>query len=91
MNAALLAPAPDGPSGPVGYNMAERVGKEKIARKPGYLYYLGKDGYVWQVPMRRTRGGRKQRVGTEKIARADGYLYFLSTAGIVSRVKRRHA
>jgi hypothetical protein len=71
--------------------MAERVGKEKIARKSGYLYYLGKDGFVWQVPMRRTKGGRKQRVGTEKIPRVDGYLYFVNTAGVVARVKRRNA
>jgi hypothetical protein len=71
--------------------MAQRVGREKIARKPGHLYYLGKDGYVWQVPLRRTRGGRKQRIGTEKIARADGYLYFLDRSGHVARVKRRNA
>jgi hypothetical protein len=71
--------------------MAERIGKEKIARKPGYLYYLGRDGYVWQVPMRRTRGGKKQRVGKEKISRAEGYLYFVDRAGSVARVKRRNA
>ncbi len=71
--------------------MAERVGKEKIARKAGYLYFVGKDGYVWQVPMRATRGGRKQKVGAEKIAKKDGFLYFLDRAGYVARVKRRNA
>ena len=71
--------------------MAERIGKEKIARKSGHLYYLGKDGYVWQVPMKTTRGGKKQRVGSEKIARTSGYLYFLDKSGFVARAKRRNA
>lgn len=71
--------------------MAERIGKEKIARAAGYLYYLGRDGYVWKVPMRRTRGGRKARVGTEKITRQDGYLYFVGSDGAVRRVRRRNA
>jgi hypothetical protein len=71
--------------------MAERVGKEKVTRKAGYLYFVGKDGYVWQVPMRATRGGRKQKVGSEKIPRVAGYLYFLDKSGYVARVKRRNA
>jgi hypothetical protein len=71
--------------------MAERIGKEKIARKKGYLYFVGKDGYVWQAPMRATKGGRKSKVGTEKVAKKDGYLYFLDTAGYIARVKRRNA
>jgi hypothetical protein len=71
--------------------MAERVGTEQIARKPGHLYYVGKDGYVWQVPMRRTKGGRKQRVGSIRVDRQDGYLYFIDSQGYVNRVKRRNA
>lgn len=71
--------------------MAERIGKERISRKPGYLYYVGKDGAVWQVPMRANRSGRKAKVGSEKVAKKDGYLYFVDTAGYVARVKRRNA
>ncbi len=71
--------------------MAERVSKEKIARRAGYLYFVGKDGYVWQVPMRATKGGRKAKVGAEKIRKQDGYLYFLDRAGYVARVRRRNA
>jgi hypothetical protein len=71
--------------------MAERVGKERIDRQAGYLYYLGTDGYVWQVPMRRSSGGRKNKVGHERVDRDDGYLYYVSSAGFVSRVKRRNA
>jgi hypothetical protein len=71
--------------------MAESVGREKIARRPGYLYYLGSDGFVWEVPMRRTGNGKKRKVGAERIERAEGYLYFVSSSGTVARVKRRNA
>jgi hypothetical protein len=60
--------------------MAERIGKVKISRKEGYLYFVGRDGYVWQVPMRATRGAKK-----------DGFLYFVDKAGYIARVKRRNA
>ncbi len=71
--------------------MAERIGKEKISRKSGYLYFVGKDGYVWQVPMRANRGGRKAKVGMEKITKKDGFLYFVDKAGYIARVKRPNA
>ena len=71
--------------------MSERIGKEKIARKPGYLYFVGRDGFVWQVPMRATRGGKKIKVGSEKVAKKDGFLYFVDKAGYVARVPRRNA
>ena len=49
--------------------MAERVTKEKVDRDNGYLYYLGKDGYVWRTPMRNNPRGRKAKVGGEKVKR----------------------
>ena len=67
--------------------MAERVGNEKIEREEGYLYYLGKDGYVWRVPMKSNKEGTKERVGTEHIEREEGYLYFVDDEGYVSRVR----
>ena len=67
--------------------MAERVGKEKISREDGYLYYLGKDGYAWRTPMKTNPRGRKSKVGGEKIQRADGYLYFIDKAGYIARSK----
>jgi hypothetical protein len=69
--------------------MATRVSKERITREPGYLYYLGKDGYVWANPMR-GKGGRKHKVGTEMIVRQPG-LYFVDKAGYVSFVPRKGA
>ena len=36
---------------------AHRLSKIAITRKPGFLYYLGKSGYVERVPMKnRARG-----------------------------------
>ncbi len=69
--------------------MAERVGSEKIAREDGYLYYLGKDGYVWKSPMKTNARGRKGRVGGEKISRAEGFLYFIDKSGYVARAKMK--
>ncbi|MFP3215354.1 MAG: hypothetical protein RXP92_01235 [Candidatus Micrarchaeota archaeon] len=67
--------------------MAERIGKEKIEREDGYLYYIGKDGYVWRTPMKTNPKGKKSRVGTEKIEREEGYLYFIDKNGYVARAK----
>jgi hypothetical protein len=67
--------------------MAERMGKEKIERENGYLYYLGKDGFIWKTPMKTNSRGRKSRVGSEKVARQEGYLYFLDKSGYVARSK----
>src|SRR5208283_2235097 len=71
--------------------MAERVGKEQIKREKGYLYYLGKDGYLWKTPTKLNKSGKKGRVGTEKITRQDGYMYFLDKKGFISRAKMKNA
>jgi len=71
--------------------MVERVSKERIEREEGYLYYLGKDGYVWRTPMRGNFKGRTARIGTEHIEREKGYFYFVEFvndyAGYVCRIK----
>ncbi len=67
--------------------MAERIGSEKIAREEGYLYFLGKDGFVWRTPMKTNSRGRKGKVGSEKIRRDTGFLYFLDKSGYVARAK----
>jgi len=71
--------------------MGERIGKEKISRENGYLYFVGKDGFVWAVPMRHNKGGRKKKVGNEKIMKASGFLYYLGKDGYVYRAKMKNA
>ena len=67
--------------------MAERIGREAVDKEDGYLYYLGKDGFVWRSPMKTNRRGRKAKVGSEKIRREEGYLYFIDKKGYVARAK----
>jgi hypothetical protein len=67
--------------------MAERMTDEKIKREDGYLYYLGKDGYVWRTPMKSNSRGRKAKMGSEKVKREEGYLYYIDKAGYVARAK----
>ena len=66
---------------------ANRVAKTAIKREPGFLYYLGGDGFVWRNPMKSNRAGRKAKVGTEKITRETGFLYFVDSDGYVARAK----
>lgn len=69
----------------------EKVTNEKINREEGYLYYIGKDGYVWAAPMKHNKGGRKKKVGAEKITKEAGYMYFVGTDGYVYKVKMKNA
>ena len=71
--------------------MGKRIGKEKIERKKGYLYYLGKDGFVWQVPTKTNKAGKKQKLGSEKIERKAGFMYYVDKAGYVAEAKLKNA
>lgn len=71
--------------------MGIKIGKEKIQRESGYLYYVGKDGFVWAVPMRHNKRGKKKRVGNDKISKDRGYLYYLGKDGFVYRAKMKNA
>ena len=71
--------------------MGKRIGTEKITREPGYLYYVGKDGYVWQVPTKLNKSGKKKRIGTEKIERKEGYMYYIDKNGYVAEAKMKNA
>jgi hypothetical protein len=71
--------------------MGVKIGKEKIAREKGYLYYVGKDGYVWAVPMRHNKRGKKKKVGNERVMKERGYLYYLGKDGFVYRAKMKNA
>jgi len=46
--------------------MGPKIVKEKIQREKGYLYFIGKDGYIWAAPMKHNKSGKKKKVGTIK-------------------------
>lgn len=69
--------------------MAEKVGSQRIIREKGYLYYLGKDGFLWRIPTQLNPTGTRARVGHEKITRQDGYIYFIDKEGYISKAKMR--
>lgn len=68
-----------------------RVGNQKITREKGYLYYLGKDGFIWASPMKANKTGTKKKVGTELIKREKGFLYFLGKDGFVYKAPLKNA
>ncbi len=67
--------------------MGHKIGKEKIVREPGYLYYVGKDGFVWRAPMKTNKRGRKKKIGTEKIKKRTGHMYDLDKKGFVGEAQ----
>ncbi len=70
--------------------MGQRCGTEKVTREDGYLYYIGKDGYVWRAPMKGKKGTKK-RVGSEKIMKKAGFMYYLDKGGYVACAKLKNA
>ena len=70
--------------------MGEKIGKEKIERESGYLYYVGKDGYVWRAPMKHNKKGRKKKIGTEQIKKEPGYMYYVDKKGYVARAQLKN-
>jgi len=71
--------------------MGQKIGNEKVKREDGYLYYIGKDGYVWAAPMKHNKSGRKKKVGSEKVAKQSGYMYYLGKDGYVYKAKLKNA
>lgn len=71
--------------------MGTKVGSERVKREDGYLYYIGKDGYVWAAPMKHNKKGKKKKVGTEKISKESGCMYYLGKDGYVCKAKLKNA
>ncbi|MEW5996007.1 MAG: hypothetical protein AB1657_00220 [Candidatus Micrarchaeota archaeon] len=71
--------------------MGTRIGSEKIMREEGYLYFVGKDGYVWRVPMKHNKRGSKKKVGTQRVDKKRGYLYYVGDDGYVYQAKMKNA
>ena len=55
---------------------------EQIKREKGYLYYVGKDGYVWASPMKSNPHGKKHKCGTVHYERK-GKMLYVDGAGYV--------
>ncbi len=70
--------------------MGKKITNEKLSREDGYLYYLGKDGYVWMSPMRHNKKGKKRKVGSEKVDRKKGFMYYVKD-GCVFETKMKNA
>jgi hypothetical protein len=71
--------------------MGRKIGSERISREDGYLYFVGKDGYVWRVPMKHNKRGSKKRVGSEKVQKEKGFLYYVGSDGFVYKAKMKNA
>jgi len=69
--------------------MAEKVSKQGIKRKDGYLYFIDKSGDVSCAKMARggKKGGKTEKVTKVGVKKESGYLYFLDKQGDVSRAK----
>lgn len=64
----------------------ERLSNEHVTRKPGHLYYIGKDGLVHETPIR-GKPGTKGTVTKIPVNKEKGYLYFLDKEGYPARAK----
>lgn len=71
--------------------MGERIGSEKISREDGYLYFVGKDGFVWAVPMKHNKKGKKKKVGSEKVSKESGYMYYVDKSGYVCKARLKNS
>jgi len=69
--------------------MAEKVVKLGLKRKPGYLYYVDKQGDVSMAKMARgkKKGGKPEKVAKCGIKKKEGCLYFIDKQGDVSCAK----
>jgi len=67
----------------------EIVSNFKIEKEKGFLYFLGRDGYVYKVPLNRSKVADKtpQRVSNEHIEREKGFVYFIKD-GYVCRERQ---
>jgi len=72
-------------------NMGQKIGSEKISREDGYLYYVGKDGFVWAAPMKHNTKGKKKKVGKEKVQKESGWMYYVGKDGSVYKAKLKNA
>ena len=49
--------------------------EEGVKREKGYLYFVGKDGFLWAAPMKNNPTGVKKKVGTRKLTAKESELF----------------
>lgn len=72
--------------------MGEKVGKFKVSREKGYLYYTKGDPIsIYRTKMQHKGRTKSKQAGTlvlkTNVKRAKGYLYYVSGDGSLSRAK----
>jgi len=67
----------------------EIISNFKIEKEKGFLYFVGRDGYVYKVPLNsiKTVDKTPQRVSSVPIQREKGFVYFIKD-GYVYRAKQ---
>ncbi len=71
--------------------MAEKVGKEQTKREKGYLYYLGKDGYLWKTPTKPFLSRKYMYPSARTIFSVPTRAFFPDLFSFVSRAKMKNA
>jgi hypothetical protein len=68
----------------------EIVSNFKIQKEKGFLYFVGKDGFVYKVPLRHSKIENKepQRVTNEPVKIEKGFVYFVNKEGFVCRAEQ---
>jgi len=68
----------------------EIVSKFKINKEKGFLYFVGRDGYVYKSPLRHSKLENKepQRVSSEPVKIEKGFVYFVNKEGFVCRAEQ---
>ena len=70
--------------------MTTKIDKEEIVREKGYLYFIGKDGYIWAAPMKHNKTGKKKKVGTVKHERPN-IRDITDKGGFVAKAKMKNS
>jgi len=74
--------------------MGKKISDEKIERQKGYLYFIGKDGLVHEVPMAlnlKKSGFKKSIVSKTPISKKPGFLYYINKDGYPSEAPMKNA
>jgi hypothetical protein len=61
----------------------KRIGREHIARRKDFFYYVSYDGYVWGLSTKKDMPGTRKRMSRTRVEYIPGHTYYLDSAGFV--------